>query len=259
MRFAAVAALAACLTLAACGDDRRRPSGRTQLGTSDGATSQGREDAAEGGEDSGDDPRFDAGFDPRLDAGFFDADTPWDGGFEHPDAAPPFDSGSSDAGFFDAAPPPPPDAGFAPDAAPPRDAGFPDSGFPDAAGPDGGVPAQTVVSFVPGTARIVLTGSDLEFDATLRYENSGPGSELIRVTYAEATGLSAPLQIFAVAPDHLAPVGSTTRFVAKVPGSGDRALDPFIVSLICTFGLSSVYIELSNGTSVLEPVTLECP
>jgi hypothetical protein len=169
-----------------------------------------------------------------------------DAGFFFFDAEPPFDAGFRDADV--------PDVGF-------RDAGFRDAtpAPPDASPPDAGRLEQTMVSFVPGTAVIRTDGTDLEFQATLEYDNVGPGSETISVVSAAATYvIGGTMQIFSVGPAHAAPVGLSQRPVEKIPGTGDRALDPLTLQFVCALQLVGVELELSNGLLVTEIATLDC-
>jgi hypothetical protein len=152
------------------------------------------------------------------------------------------------------------------------DGGAPaDTGIPPDTGvrPDTGVVAdagpalQTQISVVPGTA-VAQLGTDFDFSATLSYANSGPGAQTISVVHAEVQVLipvAMTMQVFAVSPAHTAPVGNSQRGVAKVPGSGDRIIDPQLVLLFCQFPLGipvSVLLEFSNGAAILEDVAVTC-
>ncbi len=269
--FARSAALLALLIAAtACDAGRQRPGGSSNtprdagFGSRDGGESNA--DAAEegdagGGRDAepGQDLSIpDFGF-PSGDAGFFDANSS-DAGF--PDAGFP----SSDAGFpgSDAGFPSPRDAGF-----PGSDAGFPpprDAGFPsfDAGGSGDAGFVQTQVSFEPGTALLnfAVTASgdrEIQFSATLRYDNPGPSGEQVDVSSASLTvaALPVPVGSFTVGPGYFAPVGNTTHNVAALPGTTVAAGG--LELLLCggTFPLG-VMLTFSNGATALESVTPTC-
>lgn len=264
-----VALFALFFVAAACDGGRQRPGGssNTPRDAGFGARDSG-EVTADGGEDNdaqsasdaepGRDQSFpDFGF-PSGDAGFFDANSS-DAGF--PDFGFPSDDAgfpSNDAGFpsSDAGFPPPRDAGFPP----PRDAGFP--GFDGGSG-DAGF-AQTQVSFEPGTAVLnfaLLPSGDreLQFSATLRYDNAGPGGEQVDVSSANITVAILPIPVgtFMVGPGYFAPVGSTTHGVTSAPGSTIMA--GTLEILLCGGTLPlGVMLSFSNGASATESIVPTC-
>jgi hypothetical protein len=265
------------LVLAACGGNDRGGRGYVVVVARDGNNVNEGRDAGEDGstdnprEDAGDRPNdndastepFDARDEPRPDAteGFPDAWSPEDVGFA--DAAGFMDaSGPPDSGRFDAGRP---DTG-------PSDSGFPDIGFPfppgDAGRPDtgsnsdSGTPPQfqTTVSMNPGTSQVVLNlippvaADPLSFTAELFYDNVGPGSQNISIININVMALIFPVQDFVAGPAHNAPVGSSSRVVNKVAGTGQPVSAP---ETYCGFP-AIVLIDFSNGQSLQDFGSVTC-
>ncbi|MCK6546702.1 hypothetical protein L6R52_12700 [Myxococcota bacterium] len=248
-------------TLAACGTPDRNNGGfrvveRRDSGIPrDAATAPdaGSEapDAGFAGEDAGE------GFDVWV--GDEDAGVP-DTGPQRPDATFP------DATFPDASWP---DASI-PDTGPRRDAGGFDAGnnpwdgglpiWPDGGVmTDGGVNYQTNVSILSSTAVINLqppvAADPLTYTVQLQYDNSGPGSETISVVNASVS-LIVITQNFQMGPPHTAPVGSSQRTVAKIPGTADTGLS--FPDLLCAGLPAIVTIELSNGALLSDLPQITC-
>lgn len=255
------------LSLAACSSDTSRPGGADASAAADASATAdtGETTDAEGPADLG----------AAVDAGeTTDAGVATDAGF-------PTDSGTLDLGIEDIGGPGV-DVGVGFDAGfPGRDGGgFPDLGlnfdgsFPDLGlSFDGSFPGfdagavQTNVSIIPGTASLYLDlmppvdPDPVRFSVELRYENAGPGDELISVTSARVTALSASVglfqQTFMMRPDHMAPVGTSSKTISKTPGSGSVGL-PNPQTWCAAPPQGIVRLELSNGRSVFELVPIQC-
>lgn len=261
MRYPLLLSACAAIALLSLGCEGRsgRPGGPQNPMTS--TRDRGVSNDAEESGDAGDDP--------------FDAFGDRDFGFEERDAETGQDFGFPDAGFRDAESPPDfgfPDQGFpdafAFDAMPPRDSGIgPDAFVPDFGVPpfdsgtpvDAGPPAfQTTVSVT--ASQLILSGGNTEYTATFNYDNIGPGSQTISVVTARVDWIQGSLQTFSLAPSsHVASVGSTQRNVATVPGSQSPPVDVLFEQFVCALGITTVYLEFSNGQTLTELTTLQCP
>jgi hypothetical protein len=261
------------LSLSACSSDTGRPSGGG--GGGGGSDASASADAAPADDAASQDSGGPADLGTAIDAGeAMDTGSPIDAGL-------PPDTGAFDAGLEDVGGPGV-DVGLGFDAGFPGfdGGGFPDFGlnfdgsFPDLGlSFDGSFPGfdagavQTSVSVIPGTASLYLDlmppvdPDPVRFSVELRYENVGPSDELITVTSARVTALSASVglfqQTFMMRPDHLAPVGTSSKTISKTPGSGSVGL-PNPQTWCSAPPQGVVRLELSNGRSVFELVPIQC-
>jgi len=206
-----------------------------------GLADAGLEDAAL--EDAG---LEDAGFTPDAldpDLGFLDAQRAEIGGLD-------LGIGNRDVSFPEA-------GGF--------DLSFPsfDGSWPEIGGLFDGGAVQTTVRLVPGSVSVWLNlqppvaMDPLFFTAEASFNNVGAADEQISFPVARLSILAGGLMqhSFVVEPDHLAPVGQSTKMIMKRAGSG---MGTFATpSMLCN-ATALLRIEVSNGQLLFEPVTVTC-